>query len=70
MGPLEGIRVIELAGIGLGPFCAMVLSDMGAEVLRLDWGEVLNGAGAASASTASTRPGWRRYSGWRSGRMP
>ena len=36
MGPLEGIRVIELAGIGPGPFCAMVLSDMGAEVLRID----------------------------------
>src|SRR5690348_8396592 len=36
MGPLEGIRVIEIAGIGPGPFCAMMLSDMGAEVLRVD----------------------------------
>lgn len=36
MGPLEGIRVVELAGIGPGPFCAMMLADMGAEVLRVD----------------------------------
>jgi alpha-methylacyl-CoA racemase len=36
MGPLEGIRIIELAGIGPGPFCAMLLSDMGAEVIRVD----------------------------------
>src|SRR5947209_6973712 len=36
MGPLEGIKVIEIAGIGPGPFCAMMLSDMGAEVLRID----------------------------------
>lgn len=36
MGPLEGIRVIELAGIGPAPFCAMLLSDMGAEVLRIE----------------------------------
>jgi len=36
MGPLEGIRVIEVAGIGPGPFCAMMLADMGAEVLRVD----------------------------------
>ncbi len=36
MGPLEGIRVIEIAGIGPGPFCGMMLSDMGAEVLRVD----------------------------------
>ena len=36
MGPLAGIRVIEMAGIGPGPFCAMMLSDMGAEVIRID----------------------------------
>jgi alpha-methylacyl-CoA racemase len=35
-GPLKGIRVLEFAGIGPAPFCAMLLSDMGAEVLRLD----------------------------------
>jgi alpha-methylacyl-CoA racemase len=36
MGPLSGIRVVELAGIGPAPFCGMMLSDMGAEVLRID----------------------------------
>lgn len=36
MGPLTGFRVIELAGIGPGPFCGMMLSDMGAEVTRVD----------------------------------
>jgi len=36
MGPLQGIRVVEFAGIGPGPFCAMLLSDMGAEVVRID----------------------------------
>ena len=36
MGPLRGIRVIEMAGIGPVPFCAMMLSDMGAEVIRID----------------------------------
>jgi alpha-methylacyl-CoA racemase len=35
MGPLQGIKVIELASIGPGPFACMLLSDMGAEVLRL-----------------------------------
>jgi alpha-methylacyl-CoA racemase len=36
MGPLKGYRIIELAGIGPGPFCAMLLADMGAEVVRID----------------------------------
>jgi alpha-methylacyl-CoA racemase len=36
MGPLQGVRVIEFAGIGPGPFAGMMLADMGAEVLRLD----------------------------------
>src|SRR6201997_1414236 len=36
MGVLSGYRVIELAGIGPGPMCAMLLSDMGADVLRID----------------------------------
>lgn len=34
-GPLAGLRVIELGGIGPGPFCAMVLSDLGADVIRV-----------------------------------
>ncbi len=36
MGPLAGLKVVELAGIGPGPFCAMLFSDMGAEVIRVD----------------------------------
>jgi alpha-methylacyl-CoA racemase len=35
-GPLRGIRVVEIAGIGPAPFCAMVLGDHGAEVIRVD----------------------------------
>ncbi|MHB1929544.1 MAG: CaiB/BaiF CoA transferase family protein [Acidimicrobiales bacterium] len=35
-GPLTGVRVVELAGIGPAPFAGMVLSDLGAEVLRVD----------------------------------
>jgi alpha-methylacyl-CoA racemase len=36
MGPLRGVKIIEIAGIGPGPFCAMMLSDMGAEIIRVD----------------------------------
>ena len=35
-GPLSGVRLIELAGIGPGPFAAMMLADMGAEVIRVE----------------------------------
>ena len=35
-GPLSGIRIIEFAGIGPGPFCGMMLADHGAEVIRID----------------------------------
>jgi alpha-methylacyl-CoA racemase len=35
-GPLQGVKVIEFAGLGPAPFCAMLLSDMGAEVIRID----------------------------------
>ena len=36
MGPLNGIKVIELAGIGAGPFCAQMMADMGADIIRID----------------------------------
>ncbi|WP_420619646.1 CaiB/BaiF CoA transferase family protein [Candidatus Poriferisocius sp.] len=36
MGPLNGIRVVEIAGIGPGPFAAMMLADLGADVVRID----------------------------------
>ncbi|WP_454673872.1 CaiB/BaiF CoA transferase family protein [Achromobacter pestifer] len=35
-GPLNGLTVVEMAGIGPGPFCAMMLADMGADVIRID----------------------------------
>ncbi len=35
-GPLRGIRVVEIAGLGPAPFCAMVLADLGADVIRVD----------------------------------
>jgi len=36
MGPLSGVKLIEVAGIGPGPFAAMMLADMGADVIRVD----------------------------------
>ena len=35
MGPLEGFRIVEIAGIGPGPFCGMLLADMGADLIRV-----------------------------------
>ncbi len=35
-GPLNGVKIVEFAGIGPGPFCGMLLSDMGADVVRID----------------------------------
>ena len=36
MGPLQGLRVVEMAGIGPGPFAGMMFSDLGADVVRID----------------------------------
>jgi alpha-methylacyl-CoA racemase len=36
VGPLRGVRVVEFAGIGPGPFCGMLLADLGADVVRID----------------------------------
>ena len=44
MGPLKGIRIIEIAGIGPGQYCGMLLADMGAEVLRIDRPAAVEGA--------------------------
>ena len=35
-GPLAGLKIIEMAGIGPGPFACMLLSDLGADVVRID----------------------------------
>jgi alpha-methylacyl-CoA racemase len=43
-GPLAGLRVIEIAGIGPGPFAAMLLSDLGAEVIRVERAAAVRGA--------------------------
>jgi len=43
-GPLSGVRVIEIAGIGPGPFAAMMLADMGADVVRVDRAQQVNPA--------------------------
>jgi alpha-methylacyl-CoA racemase len=50
MGPLSGVKVIEMQGIGPGPFAGMMLSDMGAEVIRVDR------AGNVPASAPSSPP--------------
>ncbi len=42
-GPLSGYRIIEIAGIGPGPFAAMMLADMGAEVIRVDRAQAVRG---------------------------
>ena len=35
-GPLNGTKIVEFAGIGPGPFCGMLLSDLGADVIKID----------------------------------
>jgi alpha-methylacyl-CoA racemase len=42
-GPLQGVKIIEIAGIGPGPFAAMMLADMGAEVVRVDRAQSVTG---------------------------
>ncbi|MBO6765709.1 CaiB/BaiF CoA-transferase family protein [Maricaulis sp.] len=45
-GPLKGVKVIEFVGLGPAPFCAMMLSDMGADVIRVDRKGALGGGHA------------------------
>ena len=47
--PLEGVRIVDLGGIGPGPFATMVLADLGAEVIRVHRPQ----EAAASAASAS-----------------
>ena len=48
-GPLSGYRIIEIAGIGPGPFAAMMLADMGAEVIRVERAQSVKGVAPATA---------------------
>ncbi len=48
MGPLQGVKIIELTGLGPGPFAAMMLSDMGAEVIRIDRSSAVRGGDPAT----------------------
>ena len=50
-GPLSGLKVVEFAGIGPGPFCGMLLSDLGADVVRID----RKGPGRASKTDITAR---------------
>jgi alpha-methylacyl-CoA racemase len=49
-GPLTGYRIIEVAGIGPGPFAAMMLADMGAEVVRIDRAQAVTGGDPSNPS--------------------
>src|SRR2546423_10190859 len=46
-GPLSGFKIIEVAGIGPGPFAAMMLADMGADVVRIDRAQNVSGGDPA-----------------------
>ncbi|WP_374346643.1 CaiB/BaiF CoA transferase family protein [Phenylobacterium sp.] len=50
-GPLTGLKIVEFAGIGPGPFCGMLLSDLGADVVRID----RKGQGRASPADITSR---------------
>jgi alpha-methylacyl-CoA racemase len=64
MGPLSGIRVVELPNIGPMQFAGMALSDLGAEVLRLDRAaDVVRGEGTMPASSFSSLDRGRRSAG-------
>jgi len=63
-GPLQGVRIVEIGSIGPGPFCAMLLADLGADVVRLDragggglgsgdWNPMNRGRGSISADLKS-----------------
>ena len=39
MGPLNGIKILEFSGIGPGPYCGMLLADLGADVIRISKNE-------------------------------
>ena len=58
-GPLTGYRIIEIAGIGPAPFAAMLLADMGAEVIRVERASAVRGPAPDTAHPDITRRGRR-----------
>ena len=67
-GPLSGVKVLEIAGIGPGPFCGMLLADLGADVVRVDrpggggtqlvpWADDLLNRGKRSITVDLAKPG-------------
>lgn len=54
-GPLTGIKVVEFEGIGPGPFCGMLLSDLGADVIRIDGPRSRSGGGAKDVTGRGRR---------------
>src|SRR3954465_5811168 len=52
VGPLAGVRVVEFAGLGPGPFCGMLLADLGADVVRIDRKSTREGLMAALGATS------------------
>jgi alpha-methylacyl-CoA racemase len=52
-GPLEGLRAVEIVGLGPGPFCGMLLADMGAEVLRVDRVEAARAVDRSKPATSA-----------------
>ena len=73
-GPLDGVRVVELASIGPIPFCGLVLSDMGADVVRVDkpvdvaTADPSRAPGHRSRSGAALDRGRPQVATWRGGR--
>ena len=58
-GPLRGFRIIELAGLGPAPYAAMLLSDLGADVIRVERTDTAAKAGPAVPGDIVTRAAGR-----------
>ena len=58
-GPLGGVRVLEITGLGPGPFCGMLLADLGAEVLRIERADVARATDHGRPATNAMHRGKR-----------